>query len=152
VGIIGSQEGKDAIASHRSQYDPASVAFLNELGKLRSRGEGGKGPGRQGVSRCKRGEGDGIHHPRVSGGRADHPGPVQEEPHTTSFPLQDAPHRTPHPSVGLPAGPPLLERVRGGGHEMSANPTPLAAATSRSIRSRMTRARLRRSFRGSQAI
>jgi hypothetical protein len=141
------------VSVQRSEDDTTPEAFLNEVGKLRPCDEGGKGLGGLGMSGGQGGEGDGIHDPGAAGCSAHHARTRQEEPQAALLPVHDGPHRSADPGVGLSPGPGVPTFAAGGeGHVARAIPTPLAAATARSIRSRMARARFRKSFRGSQAM
>jgi hypothetical protein len=152
LGFVGGQEGQEMISVQRSEDDTTPEAFLNEVGKLRPRGKGGKGLGRLGMGGGQGGEGDGIHDSGASSCGAHHTRTGQEEPQAAFLPIHDGTNRASDPGVSLPPGPRLTAFAGGEGHVARAIPTPLAAATARSIRSRMTRARFRRSFRGSQAM
>jgi hypothetical protein len=152
LGIVGGQEGQEVITVQRSEDDTTPEAFLNEVGKLRPRDEGGKGLGRLGMGGGQGGKGDGVHHPGSSGCCSHHAGTGQEEPQSAFLPVHDGTDGVANPGVGLPPGPRVIALAGGDGHVARAIPAPLAAATVRSIRSRMARARFLRSFRGSQAM
>ena len=140
------------ISIQRGEDDTAPEAFLNEVRKLRPCDERGKGLRRLGMGGSQGGEGDGVHHPGISSCGAHHAGTGQKEPQTALLPVHDGADRTADPGVGLTSGPGITTIGGGEGHVARAIPAPLAAATVRSIRSSMARARLRRSFRGSQAM
>lgn len=152
LDVMGSQESQEMVSIQGSQYDTALETLLNEIGKLRPCDERGKGTCGLGMSGGQNGEADGIHRSRASSGGAHHPRTVQKKPQATPLPFHDLTDRAPNSGVGLPPSPGVAAFMGGMSHVTRAIPAPLAAATVRSIRSRMVRARFRRSFRGSQAM